>query len=78
LAAGETPGTGARLAALDEAAGRGQVADDADLGMAGQGEVGLDRHAAGAVELAPVAAPAAAQRRGGHAGGPDDAAAAMR
>ena len=49
LAAGLTPGTGVACRAA-VAQRRREVADDADLGMAGQAEVGLDRHAAGAVE----------------------------
>ena len=55
---------------------RGEVADDADLRVAGQAQVGLDDDASGAVERrAGALRQGATERRGGNAGGPDDAAA---
>ena len=64
MAAGATPGTRRRPA---RRAARSPI--DEDLGVAGDGQVGLDLDAAGAVERD---AERAGQRRGGDAGRPED------
>ena len=52
---------------------RGEVADDEDLRMPGQAQVGRDDDAAGAIELGAAALrQLGAERRAGDAGGPDD------
>ena len=67
IAAGATPGTSCPFSALH----RRQIADDEDVLVAGRVQRRRHQHAAGAIERH---AERARQRRGGHAGAPQDGA----